>query len=72
MEILIKIADYFKVPVTYFFSDEKNIFHTKENHGGNSGYMINSTFNSISEKLIELYELRIKDLENEINRLKGQ
>ncbi|MDR0547362.1 MAG: helix-turn-helix domain-containing protein [Dysgonamonadaceae bacterium] len=71
MEILSKIADYFKVPVTYFFADEKNVFHTNENHGGNIGYMINSTFNAMSEKLIELYERRIKDLEEEINRLKG-
>jgi transcriptional regulator with XRE-family HTH domain len=70
MEILKKIADYFKVPITYFFSDETNNFYTNENHGGNSGYMINSTFNALSEKLIELYELRIKDLEAEIRRLK--
>ncbi|GHV60008.1 hypothetical protein FACS1894182_14790 [Bacteroidia bacterium] len=70
MVILTKIADYFKVPVTYFFSDDKNVFHTNENNGGNIGYMINSTFNAMSEKLIELYEHRIKELENEITRLK--
>ena|GEM_PF-4714562 len=32
--------------------------------------MINSTFNAVSEKLIELYEDKIKRLETEIERLK--
>jgi transcriptional regulator with XRE-family HTH domain len=71
MDISKKIADYCHVPIVYFFSDEKVFFHTGEHHGGNSGYMINSTFNAMSEKLIELYERRIKDLEAEISRLKG-
>ena len=70
-DILQKIAEYFKVPVAYFFSDEKTIFYTNENNGGNIGNFNNYTFNVISEKLIELYERRIKELENEIERLKG-
>ena len=71
-DILQKIAEYFKVPIAYFFSDEKNIFYTNENNGGNIGNFINSTFNIISEKLIELYEKRIKDLEDEIQKLKDE
>jgi len=70
VETLRRMADYFKVPITYFFSDEKVFFHTNENHGGNSGYMINSTLNVMSEKLIELYEDRIKLLEKELELLK--
>jgi len=70
-DILQKIAEYFCVPVAYFFSDEKTIFYTNENNGGNIGnFNNNTTFNIISEKLIELYERRIKDLEGEIERLK--
>ena len=68
-DILQKIAEYFKVPIAYFFSDEKTIFYTNENNGGNIGNFNNSTFNILSEKLIELYEKRIKDLEKEIQRL---
>ena len=68
--ILEKIAEYFKVPVTYFFSDEKSVFYTNENNGGNIGNFIYSTFNTMSEKLIELYEKKIKDLEDEVKRLK--
>ncbi|GHT74611.1 transcriptional regulator [Bacteroidia bacterium] len=69
-DILQKIAEYFKVPVAYFFSDEKMFFYTTENNYGNSGYMLNSSFSTMSEKVIELYEKRIKDLEEEIQRLK--
>ncbi|MDR0207417.1 MAG: helix-turn-helix domain-containing protein [Bacteroidales bacterium] len=62
-DILKKICDYFNIPITYMFSDEKIIFHTVENHSGNSGYMINSTLNTYTDKLIELYELRLREKE---------
>jgi hypothetical protein len=65
-----KIAEYFKVPIAHFFSDEKTIFYTNENIGGNIGNFNNSTFNLLSEKLIELYEKRIRDLEKELHSLK--
>jgi len=68
--ILKKICDYFNVPIAYMFSDEKIIFHTVENHHGNSGYMINSTLNTYTDKLIELYELRLKEKEELISFLK--
>ena len=71
-EILKKICDYFNVPITYMFSDEKIIFHTVENHNGNSGYMINSTLNTYADKLIELYELRLKEKEELISFLKKE
>jgi hypothetical protein len=54
------------------FSDEKIIFHTVENHNGNSGYMINSTLNTCTDKLIELYELRINEKEELISFLKKE
>ena len=69
-DILQKIAEYFCVPITYFFSDEKVIIYTNENSGNISNFG-NNTLNIISEKLIELYEKRIHDLEKEIERLKG-
>ena len=72
VDILKKICDYFNVPIAYMFSDEKLIFHTVENHGGNSGYMINSTLNIYADKLIELYELRLKEKEELISFLKKE
>ena len=71
-EILKKICDYFNVPITYMFSDEKIIFHTVENHNGNSGYMINSTLNTYTDKIIELYELRLKEKEELVSFLKKE
>ena len=68
--ILQKIADYFQVPVAYFFSDEKTFFYSNENNGGNIGNFSNNTFNLMAEKLIELYEKRIKGLEEEIFKLR--
>jgi transcriptional regulator with XRE-family HTH domain len=70
IEILKRIADYFRVPVTYLFSDDKFSFYTNENNGGNSGYMVNSTFCAASEKLIEFYELLLKEKDKEIASLK--
>jgi len=71
-EILKRICDYFNIPVTYMFSDEKLIFHTVENNNGNSGYMINSTLNTYTDKIIELYELRIKEKDELISFLKKE
>ncbi|MDR2461672.1 MAG: helix-turn-helix domain-containing protein [Mycoplasmataceae bacterium] len=71
-DILQKIAEYFKIPIAHFFSDEKTIFYTNENNGGNIGNFSNNIFNTVSEKLIELYEWRIKDLEDKIQKMSGQ
>jgi len=54
------------------FLDEKIIFHTVENHNGNSGYMINSTLNTYTDKIIELYELRLKEKEELVSFLKKE
>jgi hypothetical protein len=54
------------------FSDDKLIFHTVENHNGNSDYMINSTLNTCTDKLIELYELRLKEKEELIAFLRKE
>jgi len=71
-DILKKICDYFNVPIAYMFSDEKLIFHTVGDHCGNSGYMINSTLNTCADKLIELYELRLKEKDELISFLKKE
>ena len=65
-EILKRISDYFQIPISYLFSDDNLNFYTNENKSGNSGYMINSTLNIVSEKLIELYERIIRDKNEQI------
>ena len=70
LEIAKRISEYFHVPVSYLFSDDKLNFHTNENNGGNSGYMINSTLNVVSGKLIELYERIIREKDEQIESLK--
>ncbi|MDR0830540.1 MAG: helix-turn-helix transcriptional regulator [Prevotellaceae bacterium] len=71
-ETLKKIADYFQVPVSYLFSDDKFIFNTEKNEGGNSGYMVNSTFYAVSEKLITMLELRLAEKDELIAYLKAE
>lgn len=68
-DILKRISDYFQVPISYLFSDEKLNFHTNDNNIGNTGYMINSTLNVVSEKLIELYERIIQEKDAKIASL---
>ena len=68
-EILKRISDYFQIPISNLFSDESLSFYTNENNGGNSGYMINSTLNVMSEKLIELYERIIREKDAQITSL---
>ena len=53
----------------HFSRTKRQLFYTNENNGGNICNFINSTFNTISEKLIELYEWRIKDLEEKLQLL---
>jgi transcriptional regulator with XRE-family HTH domain len=66
LDVVKRISDYFHVPISYLFSDDKFTFHTNENCSGNSGYMINSTLNVVSEKLIELYERIIREKDEQI------
>jgi len=69
IDVLKRISDYFQIPISYLFSDEKLGFYTQENDGGNSGYVINSTLNVVSEKLIELYERIIQEKDAKIASL---
>ena len=70
LDIVKRISDYFHVPIAYLFSDDKPIFYTNENTGSNNGfYMINSTLNTVSEKLIELYERIIQEKNEQIAAL---
>ena len=55
--VLKKIADYFKVPVIYFFTDVKEE---------------NKTSANAFEKLIELYERRMNELEENNKQLKEE
>jgi transcriptional regulator with XRE-family HTH domain len=71
IDILQKICDYFQIPITNLFSDEKFVFHTENNNGGNIGF-INSTLNTFSEKIFELYETRIKEKDELIDYLKTE
>ena len=68
-DILKRISDYFQVPISYLFSDEKISFYTNDNSVGNTGYMVNSTLNIMSEKLIELYERIIQEKDAKIASL---
>ena len=70
LDVVKRISDYFQVPISYLFSDDKLNFHTNENNGGNSGYMINSTLSTVSEKLIELYDHIIREKDEQIASLK--
>jgi transcriptional regulator with XRE-family HTH domain len=69
--VLKRIADYFQVPITYLLLDNKPILHSNENNGERSDSM-NNTINIISEKLIELYELRLKEKDELIAYLKRE
>jgi len=69
VDILQKIAEYFKIPFADFFSDEKKRFNANENISDN---IINSTFDIMMKKLIGIYESKIKELEDELRLLKDK
>ena len=70
VDTLQKLAEYFKVPVGYFFTDENPIFYMNKQNESNNGNFFNSNFIILSEKLIELYEKKIINLEEEMRKLK--
>jgi len=62
IEILEKICNYFNVPISYMFSDERLFFNSSGSNNRNI-YMPSNILNTCIDKLIESYELRIKDKE---------
>lgn len=62
-----EISKILEVSIFDFLSDEKMTFYQSNSSGSNNGLVINS----ISEKLMEQYELRISALQEEITYLKS-
>jgi transcriptional regulator with XRE-family HTH domain len=67
IDILCKISEYFHIPVQNLISDEQYTFYNYENSGGNNGYI--NVY--LPEKLIEQYELRLKEKDEQIAFLKN-
>ena len=67
IEILNRFAEYFHIPLHNLLSDEQYTLYNYENTGGNNG-CINVFFH---EKLIEQYEIRLKEKDEEIALLKS-
>ncbi|GHT56338.1 hypothetical protein FACS189446_8430 [Bacteroidia bacterium] len=67
IDVLCKISDYFHIPIQNLVSDEQYTFFNYENSGGNNGYI--NVY--LPEKLIEQYELRLKEKDEQIALLKS-
>jgi transcriptional regulator with XRE-family HTH domain len=67
IEILNRFAEYFHIPVQNLVSDEQYSFYNYDNSGGNNGYV--NVF--LPEKLIEQYEIRLKEKDEQIALLKS-
>jgi transcriptional regulator with XRE-family HTH domain len=66
IEVLCKISEYFHIPVQNLVSDEQYTFVNYENSGGNNG-CVNVCY---PEKLIEQYEMRLKEKDEMIAMLR--
>src|SRR5690606_29346332 len=62
LEILQKIANFYQMDIVELLSDDKYVFNQHNKKGDNNGLVINQ----LSEKLIQQYEERIRELK-EIN-----
>ena len=62
-----KIAQILEVSILDFLTDDKIAFSQNTERGSNNGIVV---FQQLPEKLIEQYELRIKQLENDNKFLK--
>jgi transcriptional regulator with XRE-family HTH domain len=67
IEVLCKISEYFHIPIQNLVSDEQYTFFNYENAGGNNG-CVNVFY---PEKLIEQYELRLREKDEQIAFLKS-
>jgi transcriptional regulator with XRE-family HTH domain len=66
LKLLEKVANVFEIDMVELLKTESLIFYNQENSGGQNGLIINQ----LSEKLIEQYEERIKELKEIIALLK--
>jgi transcriptional regulator with XRE-family HTH domain len=66
LNMLENIANLYEIEIYELLSDEKIILNQKNKKGDNNGLVINQ----LSEKLIEQYELRLKEKDEIIKELK--
>ena len=68
LKLLEKVANVFEIDMVELLKNESLIFYNQENSGGQNGLIINQ----LSEKLIEQYEERIKELKEIIIELRAK
>lgn len=61
ISMLDKFAEIFEVPIYELLPEKQSHYNYSQN--GGVGFVFASTFNHVSEKLIEQYEERIKELQ---------
>ena len=69
-----KLSEIFEVKPEELLSDDSNNFNNQEQKGGMAFQFVGTinTINSLSEKLIEQYEVRIAELKEEVTSLKEE
>lgn len=69
-----KLSEIFEVKPEELLSDDSNNFNNQEQKGGMAFQFVGTinTINSLSEKLIEQYEMRIAELKEEVTSLKEE
>lgn len=69
-----KLSEIFEVKPEELLSDDSNNFNNQEQKGGMAFQFVGTinTINSLSEKLIEQYEVRITELKEEVTSLKEE
>jgi transcriptional regulator with XRE-family HTH domain len=66
LRLIEKVANVLEIDFFELLKEDGLTFYNKKNKGGNNGLIINQ----LSEKLIEQYEERIKELKETIEELK--
>ena len=68
LNMLEKIAKVHEIDLVELLSDDKYVFNQHNKKGDNNGLVINQ----LSEKLIEQYEIRLKEKDEIISELKNR
>ncbi|MCW8898480.1 MAG: helix-turn-helix domain-containing protein [Flavobacteriales bacterium] len=71
INVIDKIARLFEKPISYFFQEESQQNH-QQSVGSSIAQAYGSTVNQLSDKLIEMYEERIKDLNQQLDYWKSK
>ena len=66
IETLEKISNYFEIPITELLVEDNYSFYNSKNKGETNNLVIND----LSTKLIEQYDIRLKEKDETINNLK--